>query len=114
MGLSNAAQFDTIRSLGVAGIGAAYATIGTALTRPAVIISFKNNTNGDVFVSTDGTNDHLLLPSNSFNVFDIRTNAMNLLDYVFAIGTQFYVKDGPTAPTTGTFYIEVVSVRTTP
>ena len=114
MGLSNAAQFDTIRSAGVASIGAAYATIGAALTAPAVILTFKNNTNGDVFVSTDGTNNHLLLPSNSFNVFDIRTNAMNLLDYVFAVGTQFYVKDGPTVATSGTFYIEVVSVRTAP
>jgi len=110
MGLKSSAQFDTIRSLGVASIGAAYAAIGTALTAPAVILCFKNNTNGDVFVSTDGTHDHLLLPANSFTIFDIRTNNMNLLDYVFPIGTQFYLKDGPTVATSGTFYIEVVSV----
>jgi hypothetical protein len=112
MVLSSAAQFDTIRSAGFASIGATYATIGTALTAPAVILVFKNATNGDVFVSTDGTNNHLLLPSNSFNVFDIRTNNMNLLDYVFQVGTQFYVKDGPTASTSGTYYIEAVTVRT--
>ena len=114
MGLSNAAQFDEIRSLSAAGIGAGYAVIGDPLESPAVILTFKNATDGDVFVSTDGVTDHLFLPSNSFNVFDIRTNAMNLLDYVFAVGTQFWIADGPTVPTTGTFYIEVVSVRTTP
>lgn len=106
------AVFDTIRSLGVAGIGAAYAVIGAALANRAVILTFKNATNGDVFVSTDGVNDNLLLPANSFNIFDIRTNAPNNTDLLFPIGTQFYVKDGPTAPTTGTFYIEVLTIRT--
>ncbi len=108
----NSAQFDALRSLGFAAIGATYAAIGAALTKPAVVLTFKNNTNGDVLVSTNGSTDHLFLPPNSFNVFDIRTNAMNLTDFAFPIGTQFYLKDGPTVATSGNFYIEIVSVGT--
>jgi hypothetical protein len=109
MSYSTKAQFSTIRSAAVASIGAAYATIGSALTERAVILSFKNATNGDVFVSTDGTNNHLFFPANSFSVFDVKTNSPKFAgDLMFPVGTQFYVKDGPTAATTGTFYIEIV------
>lgn len=113
MAFIDRAEFDTIRSSGFAAIGAAYATIGTPLTERAVVLSFKNNTNGDVFVSDDGVNDKLFLPANSFTIFDIRTNAPNYTNLVFPIGTQFYVKDGPTATTAGTFYIEVLTIKAT-
>lgn len=112
MGFIDRAEFDNLRSLGFAGIGGAYATIGTPLADRAVVLVFKNATNGDVVVSDDGVNDKLFLPANSFNVFDIRTNAPNNTNLIFPIGTQFYLKDGPTASTAGTFYIEVVIIRT--
>ena len=52
----------------------------------------------------------LFLPANSFNVFDIRTNSPTYNDLMFKEGTQFYVKDGTTASSTGAFYIEAVIV----
>lgn len=110
----DSASFGTIRSAGFASIGAAYAAIGSALTDRAVVITFKNNTNGDVFVSTDGTNDHLFFPANSFGVYDVRTNAPTTNDLMFEKGTQFFVKDGPTAATSGTFYIETLIVKVNP
>ena len=113
MAYSNKAFFDTLRSTTPASIGAAYATFGSVLTYATLIVCFKNYTNGDVYVSTDGTNDHLLIPANSYTVYDLRTNAPFNLEYAFAIGTQFYVKDGPTAPTTGTFVLETLVVRAT-
>ena len=100
------AKFDTIRSETV--IGAAYTALGSALSTPAVIVCFKNQTNGDVFVSADGTNNHVIMPANSYTVYDIRTNAPAGDNFSFREGTQFYVKDGPTASTTGTFYMEAV------
>lgn len=105
------AEFDTIRSAATGAIGATYATIGTALTSSATVVCFKNNTNGDVVVSTDGVNDKLFFTANSYAVWDIRTNSMTNNDYLFPKGTQFYVKDGTTASTTGTFYIEVLIAR---
>lgn len=104
------ASFDALRSAVPSAIGATYATIGTALPSEAVVLTFKNQTNGDVLVSTDGSTDNLALPANSFTVYDIRTNAPNNTDFMFRKGTQFFVKDGTTASTTGTFFIEAIIV----
>ena len=106
----NTAKFDTLRSAAVASIGASYATIGSVLPSEAVVLTFKNQTNGDVLVSTDGTNNMLVFPANSYGVYDIRTNAPSVTDLMFAKGTQFYVKDGTTAASLGTFFIEAVIV----
>lgn len=106
------ASFDTLRSLGVASIGASYAAIGAVLPSEAVALTFKNATNGDVLVSTDGSTDMLFLPANSFNVYDIRTNAPSQTDFMFKQGTQFFLKDGTTVASSGTFYIEAIIVTT--
>lgn len=107
----NSAKFDTLRSAGFAAIGANYAAVGSALPSPAVCLTFKNATNGDVYISTDGVNNMLFLPANSFNVYDIRTNSPTYNDFMFAEGTKFYAKDGPTVATAGSFYIEAVIVE---
>lgn len=104
----NAAQFDALRSVTPAAIGATYTACGNPLPSPAVLLSFKNQTNGDVVISTDGVTDMLYIPSNSFNIFDVRTNSPTYNDLMFKEGTVFYVKDGSTVGTTGNFYIEVV------
>ena len=108
------ASFDALRSILPASIGASYAIIGSVLPSEAVILTFKNQTNGDVLVSTDGSTDMLTLPANSFSVYDIRTNAPYQTDFMFRKGTQFFVKDGTTASTTGAFYIEAVIVINSP
>lgn len=106
----NRATFAPLKTTTPASIGATYAAIGTVLANPAVVLTFINNTNGDVVVSADGTNDHLKLSASTFRVFDIRTNSAELLNYMFAKGTQFYVKDGTTPSTTGDFTIEILQV----
>lgn len=108
----DAAIFDQLRSLGFASIGAGYTAVGTPLSQRTVVIAFKNATNGDVVVSIDGTNDYLFFPASTYGVYDVRTNAPNFADFVFPIGTQFYVKQGPSAPGSGTFYIEALIART--
>lgn len=110
MAYRNIASFAPLKTTTPASIGATYAAIGTILINPAVIITFINNTNGDVVVSTDAVNDHLKLAANSFRVFDFRTNSPGLSEYMFPKGTQFYVKDGTTPSTTGDFTIEIVQV----
>lgn len=102
------ASFATLRSLAHTSIGASYAKIGDPLTDPAVAIMFQNSTNGDVQVSIDGTTDILNLPASTYQLWDIRTNAPGMTDYLFPVGTQFWVQDGATAPTSGTFFIEVL------
>lgn len=106
----NTASFAPLKNTTSASIGATYAAVGTILANPAVVLTFINNTNGDVLVSTDGTNDMLSLSASTFRVFDITTNGPSPTTYVFPKGTQFYVKDGTTPSTTGNFSIEILQV----
>lgn len=106
--MAQQAKFDTIRSLGFAGIGAAYAPIGTQLVYPARLLCITNNTNGDIFISTDGATDMLFIPLASFKLFDLTTNRLSHDDtFVVPALTQFYVKES-TNPTAGSVYIEVI------
>ncbi len=106
----NIASFAPLKTTTPASIGATYATVGTTLVHPAVVLTFINNTNGDVLISTDGTNDMLSMSASSFRVFDIRTNSPDPTSYIFPQGTQFYIKDGTTPSTTGTFNIEILQL----
>lgn len=112
MSYSNAAVFDTLRSENV--IGATYTALGTAFTNRPVIVTFKNNTNGDVVISDDGVNDKLIFPAGSYTVYDVRTNSPQDTDLTLPVRLQFYVKDGPNPSTTGTFYLEAIIIRELP
>lgn len=99
---------DTLRSLAFGGISGTYATVGAVLAFPVRLICFTNNTNGDVFFSTDGTNNMLFVAASSFKLFDLNTNRLGLESaWAFAAKTQFYVKQS-TAPTSGSVYIECI------
>lgn len=103
--------FDTLRSLGFAGISGAYAAVGTPLSVTGRIVCITNLTSGDMIFSTDNTivAGQLLLPAGSFKLFDLTSNSEVASDdaFVLGIGTQFYVKQ-LTAPVTGSVYIELV------
>ena len=110
----NAAKFDTIRSVAFGSLTTSYAIVGSALSTPAVVIAFKNTTNALVFVSTDGSNDMIVVPSGSYCVFDVRTNAPNATDYLLPAGTPFLVKYSGSAPTSGSFYVEAIVTQINP
>jgi len=114
MGFKNAANFDTLRSVAFGSITTSYAIVGAVLPNPAVAITFKNNTDGIILVSTDGINDMLVYPGLSYGVYDIRTNAPNATDYLLSTGTPFLVKYTGSAPTSGSFYIEAVLTQVGP
>jgi len=101
-------KFDTLRSLAFGSISGAYAAVGSATTQTARLICITNTCDTDMFISTDGTNNMLIVPHGSFKLFDLNTNRL-LLDqqFVLPINTQFYVKQ-VTAPGSGTVYIEIV------
>lgn len=106
MGNAQVATIDTIRTLAFGSISGSYAAVGTPLIFPTRLICFTNNTNGDMFFSSDGTNNQLFIAASSFKLFDLNTNRLNQQQlWVFATGTQFYVKQS-TAPTAGAVYIE--------
>jgi hypothetical protein len=101
-------RIDTLRTKANGAITNSYTTVGSALTRNWRMFRITNNTDGDMLFSVDGTNNNLFVPSYSFILYDLATNALNVQDsdwFVMQIGTQFYVKYS-TAPTTGDVWIE--------
>ena len=103
------AQADVLRTLAFGSIGATYTPVGPPFAFQSRIICFTNTTNEDVVFSMDGVTDQLIVPAGSFKLFDITTNhrPVNQDDFVFAIGTQWYVRYAA-APASGAVYIEVV------
>jgi hypothetical protein len=103
------ARVDVLRTLAFGGIGATFAPVGASFSYQARIICFTNTTNSDVILSMDGTTDQLIVPAGSFKLFDVTMNhrPVNMDDFCFAIGTQWYVRYAA-APASGAVYIEVV------
>lgn len=104
--MSSRVFFEPLRSLGFAGIGVAYAPIGVPTTHPVRICRIDNNTEGDMILTTNLSQDETFMAAGSFMLLDLQTNRMPKTDemYVLEIGTQFYVKQ-VTAPVSGAVYI---------
>jgi hypothetical protein len=101
------ASFDEVRTLGFAGISGTYAAVGVPLTENFQIITFTNNTDGDVYFTDDSTVDKIFVAAGSFKLYDLSTNRNPPTQdkFVLKLGTQFYVRD-ITATTSGAVYIE--------
>ncbi len=97
---------ETVREVAAAGIGGAYAGVGTALDHPARLIFVQNLTDETVMFSFDGINDHFPLPSNGFLLTDITSNKTSTDGFFLAEGDRLYVRE-IVSPTTGTVYFTV-------
>jgi len=109
MAYGRRAQFEALRTLGFAGIGAGYAACGGATADYVRLVSFFNGTDADVTVSLDGVADHIRVSSGSGQVFDVTANEVRDDGLFFPIGTQFYAKRSVGAPTSGSFWIQVLT-----
>lgn len=102
------AFFEAIRTLGFAAISGAYASVGAATTREIRAFCISNNTQGDVYFTTDTGEDQMFLAAGSFRLYDVQANIGPKDDkFVFAVGTQFSVKQ-ITAPVSGDVYVELI------
>lgn len=99
-------SIDPLRSLAFGSISGSYAAVGTAFAHPVRLICITNNTDGDMFFSTDGSTNMLFVAAGSFKLFDLNTNRTNRDQYwVLPAGTQIYVKQS-TAPSKNAVYVE--------
>lgn len=103
------ADFDGLRSLGFAGISGVYAVVGGPTTDRIRLVSFMNDTDGDLLITNDNTVDKIFLKAGSYKIIDVQSNMNAQFDdsYVLPVGTQWYVKQS-TAPTVGTIYLEML------
>lgn len=83
----NSVKFDAIREIDAGSITGNYQTLGAVFTRDCFLVWSTNNTNGDIYLSTDGVTDMKKYPNQSGRANDYKTNDM----YVKK-GTQFYIK----------------------
>lgn len=100
--------FDAVREISFGSIGASYTGIGSALTDHARLIALTSTLDTEVYVSLDGSTDHLRLAVTSFKLLDLSTNRESASSLFLPKGTVFYVKRVSGAPTTGAFWIEVM------
>lgn len=85
--------YDVIRSRDSATFTGSYQTLGSALSFPCSIIKIVNNSTVLVTVSTDGTNDHDILPASSFFLYDVTSDSPQESGSIFIPkGTQYYIK----------------------
>ena len=106
--MSSRAFFEPIKTLGFASIGAAYANVGVATTNPVRAFCISNDTEGDLYFTTDDSQDEMYLAAGSFRLYDLQANINKKDDkMVLPVGTQFSVKQ-ITAPVSGSVYIECI------
>lgn len=103
------AHFESLRTLGFAGISGTYAAVGSALLNQVRAFCITNNTQGDMIFSLDSSDaaGNMFVARGSYKLYDIQANINPQFDdkYVLAVGDQFYVKQ-VTAPVSGDVYIE--------
>lgn len=83
----NSIKDDPIRELAVGSLTTSYQPLGGVFLRDAFRIWLTNNTNGDIYLSTDGVTDMKKMPANSGRANDDKTN-----DMFRKKGTQWYIR----------------------
>jgi hypothetical protein len=92
--------YDVMRS---ASVTASYAALSTPLGYAASIVKLVNRSTGDVFISTNGVDDHDIAPANGFWLYDETSNSPHEDNVYDAAGTQYYIKGAGT----GTVYLVI-------
>ena len=104
---SSRIAFEAINELAFGGISSSYALIGTT-TQPARIFSITNSTNENMYISFDGSTDHLKILPNGFKLYDLNTNHGQESRLELSKNTSVYVKDDGTGATVGSVFFEVI------
>lgn len=92
MSIGVRAQAEPLRSFNTATFTGSYQAFGTPFVNPIRIIKITNVSNTNATISFDGTNDHELVPSNSFVLYDFSANREVGNQLELAALTQVYIK----------------------
>lgn len=102
------AEFAPMDTLAFGSITGTYAIIGTANSRPVVLLEITNLTNEDMIISTDAgvAAGHIIVPSNGSKTYDVRTNNLSGRGFSLQKGEGYYAKRaGGSDPTSGSVYL---------
>jgi hypothetical protein len=92
----NSIKWDAVREIAAASLTTSFQNLGGVFLRDSFRIWVTNNTNGDLYFTTDGSTNMLKVPAFSGRAYDNKTNDMFLRS-----STQMQVKwvVAPGAPT---------------
>lgn len=106
------AAFETAIGGDHTGVGATYATLGSPTTHTAQSIVISSSFNQSIFLSIDGTNNHIFVIAGSTISLDVSGNKQGATKLGLPVGTQFYIKQGPDgAPSSGDIFISILYGR---
>lgn len=81
--------------------------MGTGLTDHARLIRIVNTMNTEMYISLDGSTNHIRMAAGSFFIMDLSSNKVRDDGLFLAVGSIFYVKQ-VSAPSSGNLWIEVM------
>ncbi|MDD3471766.1 MAG: hypothetical protein PHS86_03195 [Syntrophaceae bacterium] len=83
----NSIKWEAVREIAAASITTSFQNFGGVFLRDSFRIWITNNTNGDWYLTTDGSTNMLKIPAQTGRAYDNKTNDMFL-----KAGTQFQIK----------------------
>lgn len=83
----NSIKFEAIREIAAGSLTTSYQNLGGVFSRDSFRIWITNNTNGDIYLSLDGTTNNIKMPALSGRAYDNKTN-----DMFCKSGTQWQIK----------------------
>lgn len=112
------AAFEPAKVAAHTGVGASYAALGSAFSEAAQILIISSSLvdgSGDgvsAWLSTDGTDDHLLVLGVSTVEINVSSNKQSTSQLAFPKETQLYIKQGPDgAPAGGDISVSLIYGR---
>lgn len=108
MAYGTRAAWETIRVVAFGSINATFTALGGILGHHTRQFRFVNTTNADISISVDGATEIIRMAAGSSFVNDLSTNKVQDDGLFLAEGTQFYIQYASGAPTSGSFWLEVM------
>lgn len=97
-------EYDEMAIFDSSTLSGSYQAIGSPLSRPGLIIKMVNQSNKDVLVSVDGTEDNDICPAGGFWLYDCAANKQAGPTMAAPVGRQYYING---TAGTGNIYLVV-------
>lgn len=108
MAFGTRVEFEAVRELDFGDLSGTYVALGTPLMNHTRLIAFNNSSNQEIYISFDGSTNHLRLALNSFKLIDISSNKVKDDGLFISSGIQVYVKYVGTSATSGSIWMEIM------
>jgi len=103
--------FEAVRELAASALSGSYVALGVPTTGHVRLLSINNSAAEEIYVSFDGTTDHLRLSGNSFKLLDLSANKVRDDGLFIPIGTQISIRFVSTTTVTGAVWAEIMDAE---